>query len=141
MQCVVNTFKKLSPYKQKGEVTIMYIVDGIAYASNETDIIEVQSVKPLDDLMMILTFTSGEKRLYDATILLQYPAFAPLANQDVFMDAKIEDGVVTWCNGEIDIAPETMYRDSYPYSSVDKKMMGALRHKLKNECLTSHFTD
>lgn len=31
------------------------------------------------------------------------------------MDAKAEHGVVTWNDGEIDLAPETMYRDGYAY--------------------------
>jgi len=82
----------------------MYVKNGIAYASSETDIIEVQSVKPLEDFMMLLTFTSGEVRLYDVSPLLQFPAFAPLSQPDIFAAAKVEDG----------IAPETMYRDSYP---------------------------
>ena len=93
----------------------MYIVNGIAYANNDDGNIEVQSVKPLDDMMLLLTFTSGEKRLYDGTILLQYPAFKPLADESIFMSAKVEHGVVTWCDGEIDIAPESMYKDSYAY--------------------------
>ena len=45
----------------------MYIVNGIAYAGAKTPETFVQAVKPLDDLMMIVTFTSGEKRLFDAT--------------------------------------------------------------------------
>ena len=94
----------------------MYILNGIAHAHNNADIIEVQQVKPLEDMMMILTFTTGEQRLYDGTKLLQYPAFKPLMDEKVFANAKIEDGVVTWCNGEIDIAPETMYRDSHAYT-------------------------
>ena len=28
-------------------------------------------------------------------------------------------GVMTWRNGDIDIAPETMYADSYPYTAKD----------------------
>ena len=32
-------------------------------------------------------------------------------------DFTIFHGVMTWMNGEIDIAPETMYADSYPYTS------------------------
>jgi len=93
----------------------MYIINGIAYAHNKTEAIEVASVQPLPDMMMIVGFTSGEKRLFDGTSLLKYPAFAPLRDERVFMDAKVVHGVVTWCGGEVDIAPETMYRDSYPY--------------------------
>ena len=93
----------------------MYIVDGVAYAGVPTDEMRVSGVKCLDDMMMILTFETGEKRLFDATQLLAYPAFAPLADDATFKAAQVEWGVVTWCNGELDIAPESMYENSVPY--------------------------
>jgi len=95
----------------------MYILNGIAYANTTKDEIEIKTVKPLPDKMMIITFTSGERRLYDGNLLLQYPAFAPLANDEIFMQVTVDDGVATWCNGTIDVAPEVMYRDSYNYST------------------------
>lgn len=97
---------------------IMYIVNGIAHAGTKMENILVQAVKPLDDMMMIITFISGEKRLYDATQLLAFPAFQPLVNEEVFKNAKVEYGVVTWADGEIDIAPETMYENSYAYEEL-----------------------
>lgn len=85
------------------------------YADSKIKIQEiyVRTVKPLDDMMMIVTFDSGEKRLYDATQLLAFPAFQPLKDEKVFKNAKVEYGVVTWNDGEIDIAPENMYENSY----------------------------
>ena len=96
----------------------MYIVDGIAYAGKKMKEIAVQAVKPLDDMMMIVTFESGEKRLYDATQLLAYPAFQRLKDDEIFKNAKVEYGVVTWDDGEIDIAPETMYANSFAYDEI-----------------------
>lgn len=96
----------------------MFIANGIAYAGNKTQEISVQSVKPLDDMMMIVTFSSGEKRLYDATQLLTFPVFQPLKDEKVFKNAKVEYGVVTWNDGEIDIAPETLYDNSYEYPEI-----------------------
>ena len=96
----------------------MYIVNGIAYAGTRMQETTVQAVKPMDDMMMIVTFSSGEKRLYDATQLLAFPAFQPLKDEDVFKSAKVEYGVVTWADGEIDIAPETMYVNSYEYQEL-----------------------
>ena len=93
----------------------MYISNGVAYAGAKTPDISVKAVKPLSDMMMIVTFSSGEKRLYDATQLLSFPAFQPLKDEKIFRDAKIEYGVVTWNDGEIDIAPESMYENSYEY--------------------------
>lgn len=96
----------------------MYIENGIAYAGTPTKEIRVRAVKALDDMMMILTFTSGERRLYDATQLLAYPAFQPLRDEAVFKSAAVEYGAVVWNDGEIDIAPETMYVNSFAYDEI-----------------------
>lgn len=96
----------------------MYIVNGVAYAGNRGTDVRVAEVRPLADMMMLITFTSGETRLYDASALLEYPAFARLQEQEVFMNPVVEFGVVTWADGEIDIAPETMYHDSYAYERL-----------------------
>ena len=47
----------------------MFVLNGIVYANEKSENIQVVSVKPLDDMMMILTFSTGEQRLFDATIL------------------------------------------------------------------------
>lgn len=93
----------------------MYVVNGIAYAGTKQDDIKISNVSVLDDMIMILTFSSGEKRLYDASQLLKYPAFQLLKDNRVFASPVIDHGVVTWDDGNIDIAPETMYENSYPY--------------------------
>lgn len=97
---------------------LMNIFNSIAYAGAKASGTFVQAVKPLDDLMMIVTFTSGEKRLFDAIQLLAFPAFQPLKKEKIFKNAKVEHGVVTWADGEIDIAPETMYETSYAYQDM-----------------------
>lgn len=71
---------------------------------------------PLDDMMMLLTFSTGEQRLFDATVLAG-PAFEPLKDEKVFKNCQIVDRIVTWMNEEIDCAPEYMYENSYAYSS------------------------
>jgi len=93
----------------------MYIINGIAYAGKTANEIEVTDVTALDDMMLLLTFSTNEKRLYDATSLLKYPAFKALENWEIFRSAKTENGVVTWHDGKIDIAPETLYKNSYRY--------------------------
>ena len=79
--------------------------------------IKVTEAKPLRGGMMLVTFSTGEKRLFDTT-LLQGSAFAPLADEKIFSNPVLFHGVITWNNGEIDIAPETVYRDSYAYDSM-----------------------
>jgi hypothetical protein len=64
--------------------------------------------------MMLVTFSTGETRLFDTTQLAG-AAFAPLAEDEVFNNPVFFHGVITWKNGEIDIAPETVYRNSYAY--------------------------
>ena len=95
----------------------MYIINDICYAGEMQDNIMVTEAKPLRGGMRLVTFSTGEKRLFDTT-LLQGSAFAPLADEKVFRNPLIFHGVITWNNGEIDIAPETVYRDCYAYESV-----------------------
>ena len=96
----------------------MYVMNGVAYAGTAVQDMRVSTVKPLDDWMMLVTFASGERRLYDATQLLEYPAFQPLKDEAVFRSASVDHGVVTWMDGAIDIAPETMYATSFPYDEM-----------------------
>ena len=95
----------------------MFILNGIVYASEKPQNIQIISAKPLDDMMMILTFSTGEQRLFDATVLAG-PAFIPLSDSEVFNNCRIVDGIVTWMNEEIDCAPEYMYENSFPYNNM-----------------------
>ena len=95
----------------------MFTLNGIVYASEKPENIQILSAKPLDDMMMLLTFSTGEQRLFDATIL-NGPAFAPLSDKKIFKDCKIVNGVVTWMNEDIDCAPEYMYEHSYAYPAL-----------------------
>ena len=79
--------------------------------------IRVTEAKPLRGGIMLVTFSTGEKRLFDTTKLTG-TAFAPLADEEIFNPPVIFHGVITWKNGEIDIAPETVYQESYAYSEA-----------------------
>ncbi|MCL1858987.1 MAG: DUF2442 domain-containing protein [Oscillospiraceae bacterium] len=96
----------------------MYIINGIAYAGESVNGIEIEKVDALGDMILLLTFNTGEKRLYDATALLEYPAFKPLENEEVFNAAKVEYGTIVWLDGDIDIAPETLYKNSFAYQEA-----------------------
>ncbi len=95
----------------------MFVKDGIVYGENITPELKVESVDLLDDLCMLVTFSTGETRLFDATTLLDFPAFAPLKDATVFNSAKIDHGILTWDDGAIDIAPMTLYEKSYAYEN------------------------
>ncbi len=95
----------------------MYIKDDICYAGELTPDLEVSSIKLLDAGMMLVFFNTGEVRLFDVTSLLDKGSvYAPLSEEVNRQTAKVTFGFVSWLDGEIDIAPETMYRESYKYS-------------------------
>lgn len=56
----------------------MFVVDGVAYAGEPRESMGVASAWAVNDLPMLVTFSTGETRLFDATPLLEMPVFAPL---------------------------------------------------------------
>ncbi len=93
----------------------MYIKDDICYAGRFEENIKVTDVKALRGGILLVTFSTGEKRLFDTT-RLEGAAFAPLADESIVSNPTLFHGVITWMNGEIDIAPETVYKESYAYT-------------------------
>lgn len=93
----------------------MFEVNGILYASSPKNLIKIQDAKVTGHMMMLLTFSSGEQRVFDAETL-QGEVFEPLNDDTVFNNFKIVHGAITWMNEDIDCAPEFMYENSYPYS-------------------------
>jgi hypothetical protein len=91
----------------------MYIKEGIAYAGELTPPIRVKSVKAMDDYRLLLTFTNGEKRIFDCKPLLSYKVFNELKDMNLFRQAYIDYGTVVW-NDVLDYAPEALYSDSVP---------------------------
>lgn len=98
----------------------MYIANGIAYAKEPMAEIIVTDVKALENHVMILKFSNHEERIYDASELLMMPAFEKLKEDNIFLNPVIDNGIVTWDNGNIDIAPETLYYNSYEYITQNK---------------------
>ena len=95
----------------------MYIKDGICYAGELTPEIEVSSIKLLEDGFMLIDFSTGETRLFDViTLLDKGSAFLPLKDEINRQTAKVTHGFVSWMDGQIDIAPETLYLESFKYS-------------------------
>lgn len=93
----------------------MFVIDGIAYAGKPVEDLSVVQVKPLSDLCMLVKFSSGETRLFDATTLLKGPVFDALLNEAVFSNPVVVDGVCTWADGDLDVAPEFMHENSFAY--------------------------
>ena len=94
----------------------MYIINDICYAGELQEGIKVIDVKSLGGGMMLVTFSTGEKRLFDTT-MLKGSAFEPLKDEKICNNPTLFHGIITWDNGNIDIAPETVYSDSFAYDS------------------------
>ncbi len=93
----------------------MYIKNDICYAGKFEEGIKITAVKPLKGRILLVTFSTGEQRLFDTTKLTG-SVFGPLADEKIFNAPTLFHGVITWNNGEIDIAPETVYMESCAYT-------------------------
>ena len=71
----------------------------------------VTAVIPTDDHELILTFSNGERRKFNARPLLSIPVFKPLANKLFFQAVKVAYGSVEWPQ-DIDYCPDTLYLES-----------------------------
>jgi hypothetical protein len=77
----------------------------------------VTDVQPQTNYTLLLTFTGGEKRLYNALPLLEKKIYSPLKNLAFFMSAKVAGDTVVWSD-EVDIAPEHLYKYSNPIDGM-----------------------
>jgi len=68
-------------------------------------------VQYLHDYELLITFSNGEKRVYDGEDDITQGIFTQLRNKALFARARIELGTVVW-NDELDIAPEALYAES-----------------------------
>ena len=96
----------------------MYMIDDICYAGELVEGIKVTEVQVLQDKILLITFSTGEKRLLDVTEL-KGSAFSVLSDEKIFNQPKLHRGVITWNDGQVDIAPEMVYAKSYPYTAKE----------------------
>ena len=73
----------------------------------------VSNVSPMEDYRLDLTFTNGERRVFDVKPLLSANAFKPLRNMQLFNCVKAAYGSVLWPD-DIDYCPDTLYMESMP---------------------------
>jgi len=66
-----------------------------------------------DDFHLVLTFNTGETRLFDARPYLNRGVFIRLQELELFKQAHVAADTVCW-PGDLDIAPETLYDRSVP---------------------------
>lgn len=95
----------------------MFEIDGILYAGEQAENIKIKKAKVLTGKIMLLTFNTGEQRLFDTTEL-KGSAFESLKEEEILKDFSLFHGVLTWENGSIDCSSEYMYANSYKYTMM-----------------------
>ena len=96
----------------------MYYSNGYVYGGTPERLRRIKSVRVVGDKMLWLRFESDEERLFDASIL-QGEIYKPLDDPEVFNQAYVDAGAVTWLDGDIDCSPEYMYSQSFPYNALE----------------------
>ncbi len=84
----------------------------------------VKSVRTMQDYKLQLTFTNGEKRIFDARPYLSKGVFQELMNETLFQTVRVSLGSIQWQNGQ-DLCPDCLYLESKPQqpSAVKKRIM------------------
>ena len=73
----------------------MYIIDGIAYAGEPVEGIEVSHARYVGERVLLVTFSTGETRLFDASCRLSMPAFEPRVGEGGRPDLGRPHGLMT----------------------------------------------
>lgn len=74
---------------------------------------KIIDLTPTKDYKLILTYDSGEKKIFDVTPYISGDWYKELLSIDYFLSVKIIcDGIgIEWPNGQ-DISPHELYEDS-----------------------------
>lgn len=86
----------------------------------------VRSVGVMPGHRLDLTFSNGERRVFDASPLLEWPAYKALKNDALFSAARVEYGSVCW-PGDLDCCPDRLYRDSVPVNALTEEEKEIIR--------------
>jgi hypothetical protein len=62
-------------------------------------------VKPLPNNILQITFENGEIGYFNIGPLMEFPVYQILKNTLVFKKVSINNGIIGWLDGELDIAP------------------------------------
>lgn len=73
-------------------------------------------VESIGATRLSVTFSNGEKRIFDASPYLSYPAFESLREPGYFALCQAKHGTVTWPDGT-DFCPDTVYLESVPHGT------------------------
>ncbi len=96
----------------------MYICDGIAYAGEQKPMLMICGVRPMADYQLWVRFNNGEEKVFDFRPLLDAPVYTPLKDVNLFNAVYIDYGCPVWNDGQIDIAPEHLYKHGVAVGGV-----------------------
>ena len=65
---------------------------------------------------MKLTLSDVEESILRGYFILDKEVVFPLSEPKVFQTAQVDHGLIVWLDGDIDIAPESVYAHSFPYN-------------------------
>ncbi len=81
---------------------------------NQTRLVHVTAVEPLDGLVLRVSFTDGVTREVDVDELLKGPIFEPLRlDPELFRQVRVVSGATVWPNGA-DIDPVVLRGSAEP---------------------------
>jgi hypothetical protein len=73
-------------------------------------------VEPLQDYLLLVTFSDNEKRVFDMKPYLELKPFDQLKNKALFSTVHIGGLSIEWATGQ-DICPDELYNNSRPWKN------------------------
>lgn len=96
----------------------MHEENGIVYSDNPEVMLTVLEIKHMYSGVYLIKFSNNEIRLFDSTVLVG-EVFEPLKRPEIYENSKLEFGIVTWDNGQIDCSPDYMFEHSFEYNTSE----------------------
>ena len=78
------------------------------------EIKKIVDVVAIGNYKLLVTFQTGEIKIYDVEPLLKRPVYKPLGDINFFKTVHIVYGYTIGWSDDIDMCPETIYEDSFP---------------------------
>ncbi len=73
--------------------------------------IAINSVQPLDNYKLLLTFNTNESKVFDMNEYLDHGLFTQLKSKELFDTVRVSFDTIQWANG-LDLCPEVLYEKS-----------------------------
>ncbi len=96
----------------------MHEENGIVYSDNPEPMLTVLEIKHMYSGVYLIKFSNNQIRLFDSTVL-EGEVFEPLKRPEIYENPKLEFGIVTWDNGQIDCSPDYMFENSFEYNTSE----------------------